>query len=104
MPTPQIDFKKYWQLFGLNKKTDKWNAISCEWYNREITREEALQLFFGIQKKYANAKLMFFDNGKEKILWEDAELLKKEIPITSVQGKKWAWREYLEKRRKEMKK
>lgn len=104
MPTPQIDLEKYWQLFGLNNETNAWDEISCEWYDREISKEEALELFLGIKEKYSSVKLMHFNHGKEKLVWEDAELLKREIPITSVQHKKAAWKDYLENRRKELKK
>lgn len=72
----------YWRVQG--KKNGKWINKSAQWRDRKPSREEARDLFKGVRKEYNSIRLIKIDEDKEKIEWEDKDLLKQEIPIETV--------------------
>ncbi|GEM_PF-6096304 len=77
-----IKMNSYWRVQG--KKNGKWINKSAQWRDRKPSREEARDLFKGVRKEYNSIRLIKIDEDKEKIEWEDKDLLKQEIPIETV--------------------
>ena len=73
----------YWRVQG--KKNGKWINKSAQWRDRKPSKEEARDLFKGIQNEYNSVRLIKVKNGEKEVLWEDKELLNQDIPIETVQ-------------------
>ena len=74
---------EYWRVQG--KKRKQWDNISAQWRDRKPSKEEARDLFKGIQNEYNSVRLIKVKNGEKEVLWEDKELLNQDIPIETVQ-------------------